>query len=191
MPSLPPVKLAIPEPQDFIATEECASAFMSRSQHSKTLRHVPIPGFVLPDIKGAPEFRLPSNPADCCDLCKELQRLVVKAIGPDLRSESAQAIFYPCRYHLALDITVPDEEDPESSGYVIAKSFYVYSHPGTYPSSWYEHTLMRFKTSYALGISSSRIPSRGWNGHSPNCKSAQRSMTAITLEKILPSFLLE
>ncbi|KAI1057398.1 hypothetical protein LB507_011525, partial [Fusarium sp. FIESC RH6] len=67
----------------------------------------------------------------------ELQKLVVRAIGPDLRFESTQALFFPgSQQHLVLKLHLPNDANPLQHTqplkhtYYVERCFYIYSHPG-------------------------------------------------------------
>lgn len=117
---------------------ECARAFLPRNWHPIELQHFEVVDFLHNSGGRKPAFRLPEN---CCDLCDQLGNLAIRAIGPDLRYESTQALFFPCRRFLVLKIHHP-KEDPKASNYFSNRCYSIYSHPGTSPSPLLEHTLI-------------------------------------------------
>ncbi|RFN54472.1 het-domain-containing protein [Fusarium flagelliforme] len=127
-------RIYVDEYHNFVTTEECARAFMSRSEHPQNLQRIYVDAFLDLAAERTPGFRLPSDPANCCDLCKELQNLVVRAIGPDLRFESTQALFFSgSRQHLVMKLHVPKDMDPvkgPSRSYFAERCFHIYTHPG-------------------------------------------------------------
>ncbi|KAH7193931.1 heterokaryon incompatibility protein-domain-containing protein [Fusarium flagelliforme] len=123
------------EPQDFITTEECARSFISRCEQSRNLLRSVKPDY-LGNARGEiPALRLPQKPEVCCDLCEGLQMLAVRAIGPDLRFESTQTLFFSSQQCLVLKIPLPEERF-QSPLYFIDRCFHIYSHPGI-PCPWH------------------------------------------------------
>jgi hypothetical protein len=167
--------------QSLNTVEECARSFMSRYEHEETLHHVIVPGLLGTLRKRIPAFRLPLKPDDCCDLCEQLGKLAVMAIGPDLRFGMVQVRLFPSRHHLVLKVHLPGDSY-ESPTYFTNRCFYIYSHPGMFSSRWLGYTtnaLPLLKNFYAHGISLTHTRSKSSNGLLVNCKSVQRSMVAM------------